>query len=39
MFEQYKDTETQIVGFNTCAGCPTLFAPDKILKKSSRLWK
>jgi predicted metal-binding protein len=34
MFERYKDdTEAQLVGFSTCAGCPTLIAPEKILKK------
>ncbi|HBF37589.1 MAG TPA: CGGC domain-containing protein [Firmicutes bacterium] len=34
MFECYKDDqESQIVGFSTCAGCPTLYAPEKILSK------
>ncbi|CQR72606.1 CGGC domain protein [Sporomusa ovata DSM 2662] len=34
MFERYKeDQESQIVGFATCAGCPTLYALEKILKK------
>lgn len=34
MFERYKDDqESQIVGFSTCAGCPTLYAFEKILIK------
>jgi len=34
MFERYKDDqELQIVGFSTCAGCPTLYAQEKILTK------
>ncbi|WPC41603.1 CGGC domain-containing protein [Clostridium sp. JS66] len=34
MFERYKDNqESQIVGFSTCAGCPTLYAFEKILIK------
>jgi predicted metal-binding protein len=34
MFERYKDySEIQIVGFSTCAGCPTLYAFEKILHK------
>lgn len=34
MFERYKDDQqSQIVGFSTCAGCPTLYAPEKILHK------
>jgi Predicted metal-binding protein len=34
MFERYKDDqESQIVGFSTCAGCPTLYAVEKILNK------
>lgn len=34
MFEQYKEgMEAQLVGFSTCAGCPTLLAPEKIIKK------
>ncbi|WP_048105926.1 CGGC domain-containing protein [Methanosarcina barkeri] len=33
-FERYKDdTEARLVGFSTCAGCPTLLAPEKIIKK------
>ena len=33
-FEQYKDdTEAYLVGFSTCSGCPTLLAPEKIIKK------
>ena len=34
MFERYKDDkDVELVGFATCAGCPTIVAPDKILKK------
>ncbi len=34
MFDRYKeDQELQIVGFSTCAGCPTLYAQEKILSK------
>ncbi len=34
MFERYNDDqESQIVGFGTCAGCPTLYAFEKILIK------
>lgn len=37
-FERYKnDTETYLVGFSTCSGCPTLLAPGKILKKTKPL--
>jgi predicted metal-binding protein len=32
-FERYKDGEVQLVGYNSCAGCPTLYAYDKILKR------
>jgi len=33
-FKRYQDDkELQIVGFSTCAGCPTLLAPEKILLK------
>ena len=32
-FEQYKDTEISLAGITTCAGCPTIYAPEKILRK------
>lgn len=33
-FERYKDDmEAYLVGFTTCSGCPTLLAPEKIIKK------
>lgn len=34
MFEQYNEgMEAQLVSFSTCADCPTLLAPEKIIKK------
>jgi predicted metal-binding protein len=33
-FNRYQDDkEFQLVGLSTCAGCPTLLAPEKILNK------
>ncbi|MDR0863220.1 MAG: CGGC domain-containing protein [Oscillospiraceae bacterium] len=32
-FARYKDEDVQLVGYNSCAGCPTLYAYDKILKR------
>ncbi len=32
-FERYKEEGLELVGMTTCAGCPTLLAPDKILTK------
>jgi predicted metal-binding protein len=32
-FELYKNEEIQLVGITTCAGCPTIYAHEKILRK------
>jgi predicted metal-binding protein len=32
-FEQYAGEDVTLVAYNTCAGCPTLYAHDKILKR------
>lgn len=36
-FEKYKDQDTILVGIISCAGCPTIGAPDKILKRVKSL--
>ncbi|MDF9409081.1 CGGC domain-containing protein [Pelotomaculum isophthalicicum JI] len=36
-FEKYKDQETVLVGIISCAGCPTIGAPEKILKRVKSL--
>ncbi|MGW8160797.1 MAG: CGGC domain-containing protein [Desulfobulbales bacterium] len=37
-FERYRDDETlDLIGIINCAGCPTLAAPEKILKRVSAL--
>ena len=33
MFDRYGSEDAILVGFSTCAGCPTLNAHEKILKK------
>lgn len=33
MFAGYLNEEIQMVGFSTCAGCPTLYGAEKILSK------
>lgn len=38
LFEQYKDDEkVELIGIINCAGCPTVAAPDKILKRTRAL--
>ena len=38
LFERYKDDDTlDLIGIINCAGCPTLAAPDKILKRVKAL--
>ncbi|MBB5337609.1 CGGC domain-containing protein [Pectinatus brassicae] len=32
-FKKYKNSNSNIVGFSTCAGCPTIYAAEKILNK------
>jgi predicted metal-binding protein len=32
-FDRYQGEEVELVGHNTCAGCPTLYAYDKILRR------
>lgn len=32
-FEKYKEREVILVGIISCAGCPTIGAPNKILKR------
>jgi len=36
-FEKYKDQEIILVGIISCAGCPTIGAPEKILKRVKSL--
>jgi len=37
-FERYKDEEkVELIGMINCAGCPTLAAPEKILKRVKAL--
>lgn len=36
-FERYKDQETVLVGIISCAGCPTIGAPEKILRRVKSL--
>lgn len=33
VFDRYKEEDIQLVGYSDCAGCPTLYAYGKILKK------
>lgn len=33
MFANYPDEEIKMVGFSTCAGCPTIYGAEKILSK------
>jgi Predicted metal-binding protein len=33
VFDRYKDEDIELVGYSTCAGCPTIYAHEKILKK------
>ena len=38
LFEKYKDEEKlELIGIINCAGCPTLAAPEKILKRVKAL--
>lgn len=38
LFEQYgKDERLDLIGIINCAGCPTLAAPEKILKRTKSL--
>ena len=38
LFERYKDEEKlELIGIINCAGCPTLAAPEKILKRVQAL--
>lgn len=38
LFERYKDEKTlDLIGIINCSGCPTLAAPEKILKKVNSL--
>ena len=38
LFERYKDEEkVELIGIINCAGCPTLAAPEKILKRTKSL--
>ena len=38
LFERYKDEEKlELIGIINCAGCPTLAAPEKILKRARAL--
>lgn len=38
LFEQYEENENlDLVGIINCAGCPTLAAPEKILKRTRAL--
>ncbi len=32
-FEEYKEEELYLIGIINCAGCPTLAAPEKILRR------
>jgi predicted metal-binding protein len=32
-FDRYEGEDVTLVGYNSCAGCPTLYAYDKILKR------
>lgn len=36
-FERYEKDETILVGIISCAGCPTIGAPDKILRRVKSL--
>jgi predicted metal-binding protein len=32
-FDRYKDQDVTLMGMISCAGCPTIYAPEKILKR------
>jgi predicted metal-binding protein len=32
-FDRYEGEDVTLVGYNSCAGCPTLFGYEKILKR------
>jgi len=36
-FERYQDQEVVLVGIISCAGCPTIGAPEKILRRVKSL--
>jgi len=36
-FEKYQEQEVVLVGIISCAGCPTIGAPEKILKRVKSL--
>ncbi|MTI85617.1 MAG: CGGC domain-containing protein [Firmicutes bacterium] len=36
-FEKYREQEVVLVGIISCAGCPTIGAPEKILKRVKSL--